>query len=222
MVAGNGSAMVYARPGEPRSDRWPVQRLRRADAFGVSQDMIAALKREPAVAFLAAESAEGGIWIGSRKGDAHLVQKDDVISYERTSGDPLLLGCNWSGSSREWLERTWNGPYPDAAFHVLDQFRTHRSGDLLVVAPEGYDYRGRFEVPEHRSGHGSMIRVHMQTPVWANQPVPECALRTVDLFPALLDWLGTDIPDAIDGVPAWLPGSARQSTSGQRRTMVTA
>ena len=37
MVAGNGSAMVYARPGVPRERRWPVERLRRPDAFGVER-----------------------------------------------------------------------------------------------------------------------------------------------------------------------------------------
>ena len=34
MVAGNGSAMVYARPGEARAGRWPIERLRRPETFG--------------------------------------------------------------------------------------------------------------------------------------------------------------------------------------------
>ena len=222
MVAGNGSAMIYARPGKPRSNRWPIERLGRADTFGAGKDIVAALKQEPAVAFLAAESEEGGVWIGSRKGDARLVRTDDVISYEIRSGDPLLLGCNWSASSRDWLERTWNGPFPDAVFHLFDQFRTHRSGDLLVVAPEGYDYRARFEVPEHRSGHGSMIRVHMQTPVSANQALPARTLRTVDLFPAMLDWLGVAAPENIDGDSVWKPGRVTPEHGVRHRMVATA
>ncbi|HET6777968.1 MAG TPA: alkaline phosphatase family protein [Gemmatimonadales bacterium] len=222
MVAGNGSAMVYARPGKPRSDRWPVERLRRADAFGAAADMVAALVREPAVAFLAAESAEGGIWIGGRNGDARLVQRNDAISYEIGSGDPLLLGGSWSSSSRGWLERTWSGPYPDVVFHLFDQFRTQRSGDLLVVAREGYDFRARFELPEHRSGHGSMIRVHMQTPVWSNQPIPANVLRTVDLFPTLLDWLKVTVPENIDGISVWNPGRVSAEDVVRREVVATA
>ena len=45
------------------------------------------------------------------------------------------------------------------AFQLLDQFRARRTGELLVVAREGYDFRDRFEVPEHRAGHGSLMRV---------------------------------------------------------------
>jgi hypothetical protein len=182
--------------------------------------MVEALLREPAVAFLAAESEAGGFWIGSRNGDAHLSRANDEISYQPRSGDPLLLGCNWTGSLRQSLERTWDGPYPDAVFHLFDQFRSQRSGDLLVVAQQGYDFRGRFEFPEHRSGHGSMIRAHMQTPVWSNQPIPGGPLRTVDLFPAMLEWLGIEIPSGIDGCSAG-PNAAGRSSTDQPRMAVT-
>jgi hypothetical protein len=205
--------MVYARPGEPRPDRWPVERLRRPETFGGHRDMVASLLQERAVAFLAGETEAGGIWIGSTHGEAHVHAAGDLISYRPLTGDPLLLGGQWSGSSREWLESSWNAVYPDALFHLVDQFRSRRSGDLLVVAREGFDFRGRFELPEHRAGHGSMIRVHMQTPVWSSQPMTGDPLRTVDLFPAMLDWLGVDVPGGIDGAPVWLPGSSRESES---------
>jgi Type I phosphodiesterase / nucleotide pyrophosphatase len=199
MVAGNGSAMVYARPGEPRSKRWPIERLRRPEAFGTQGDFITSLLWEPGVAFMAAESERGGIWIGSRDGEAYLRTSRSERVYEVVVGDPLRVGGSWSGTSREWLDRTWNGAYPDAAFHLMDQFRSQRSGDLLVIAREGYDFRARFELPEHKAGHGSLIRAHMQTPVWSNQPVPPPPLRTTDLFPYMLDWLGVPIPQGIDG-----------------------
>lgn len=217
MVAGNGSAMVYARPEEPRSDRWPIERLRRPEAFGGRGDLIRDLIQEPAIAFLAAESERGGVWIGSAAGDAWLTNTHYRVAYRRGTGDPLGLGSSWSGSSREWLERTWDGTYPDAAFHLHDQFRTSRSGDLLVIAREGYDFRKRFELPEHRAGHGSMIKAHMQTPVWASRPIPQSPLRTVDLFPAMLSWLGVAVPDGIDGEPVWLPGGHRREQVPSRR-----
>jgi hypothetical protein len=208
MVAGNGSAMVYVRPGEPRTARWPVERLRYPETFGGRVDLIEALTGEPAVAFLAAESENGDIWVGAQHGEAHLRARGDWITYELRTGDPLLLGGSWRGNSRDWLERTSDCAYPDAAFHLFDQFRTRRCGDLLVIAKEGYDFRGRFEVPEHRAGHGSMIRVHMQTPVWSSHPVPDLPLRTVDLFPAMLHWLGIEPPEGIDGESVWMPAPA--------------
>jgi predicted AlkP superfamily pyrophosphatase or phosphodiesterase len=58
MVAGNGSAMVYARPGAPREQRWPIERLCQPDAFGASVDLVSALLREPAVGLVAAEAAD--------------------------------------------------------------------------------------------------------------------------------------------------------------------
>jgi hypothetical protein len=216
MVAGNGSAMVYARPGEPRKERWPLERLRHPETFGTSGDLITALLREPSVAFLAAETQVGGIWVGSEQGEARLCTQGEEIVYEPFSGDPLMLGGYWSGSSRESLESSWNGAFPDVPFHLRDQFRTRRSGDLLVIAREGYDFRARFEVPEHRAGHGSLIRAHMQTPVWSSHPVPAAPLRTVDLFPAMLSWLGVPVPPGIDGEPVWLP-SVREGFRESKR-----
>jgi hypothetical protein len=210
MVAGNGSAMVYARPGEPRQNRWPVERLLRPETFGGRCNPVADLIREAAVAFVAGESEWGGIWIASSEGEASLRGRGGEIHYQPSSGDPLMMGGSWSGSSREWLERTWNGTYPDAPFHLMDQFRSHRAGDLLVIAREGYDFRARFELPEHRSGHGSLIRLHMQTPVWSSQPIPDLPLRTVDLFPAMLHWLGVAVPQGIDGESVWLPERTSQ------------
>jgi hypothetical protein len=210
MVAGNGSAMIYARPGEPRHDRWPVERLRQRDAFGSDEDLVAALLREPAVALIAGESQSGGLWVGGRSGTARIAAQGGMLSYHPLRGDPLLMGGPWSGSARDWLNLTWNSQYPDAGFQLVDQFRSRRAGDLLVIAAEGYDLRDRFEVPEHRAGHGSLIRSHMQTPVWSSHPLPAVPLRTVDLFPAMLRWLGASVPDGIDGEPVWVPESRRR------------
>jgi hypothetical protein len=210
MIAGNGSAMVYARPNEQRVQRWPIERLRQPDAFGSREDLVAALLREPAVALLAAESEHGGIWIGASGGEARLTSFEDEILYRPLWGDPLEVGGEWRGSSRDWLDHTWDGPYPDAAFNLIDQFRASRTGDLIAIAREGFDFRLRFEIPEHKAGHGSLIKVHMQTPVWSSQPVPSTPLRTVDLFPAMLDWLGVTPPAVMDGEAVWCPRSRRR------------
>jgi len=205
MIAGNGSAMVYARPGEPRTERWPLERLAGPGGFGASHDVLSALVREPAVAFIAAEEAPGRARVAGVEGDALISRDGGRIRYQPLTGDPLLIGPARSLTEQEWLATTWDGEYPDACVQLLDQFRSPRSGDLVVVAREGYDFRRRFEVPEHKSGHGSLIRAHMQVPVWSSVPAPTSALRTVDLFPAMLEWLGEPVPRSIDGRPAWQP-----------------
>ena len=206
MVAGNGSAMVYARPGEPRPTRWPVEQLRRPDTFGVGADLVQALLREPAVGLLAAESADGGVWVGDANGDARLRRTSAGIAYQPMTGDPLGIGGARVGTPRDWLEATWDASFPDATYHLLDQFRADRTGDLVVVAQEGYDFRARYEIPEHKAGHGSLVRSHMQTPVWSSEPLPAEPIRTVDLFPAMLDWLGVAVPAGLDGEAIWRPG----------------
>jgi type I phosphodiesterase/nucleotide pyrophosphatase len=214
MIAGNCSAMIYARPGERRSERWPMERLRGREAFGTAHDVIEALVREPAVAFVAAEAGAGALSVVSRTGEARLRVTDGRIDYQPVSGDPLELGGPLTGDAAEWLERTWDAPYPDAGPQLLDQFRSPRSGDLIVVAREGYDFRERFEVPEHKSGHGSMIRSHMQTPLWSSAPLPGRALRTMDVFPAMLSWLGVEVPTGISAESVWLPGREAEALSG--------
>jgi hypothetical protein len=205
MVAGNGSAMVYARPAESRRERWPVERLREPESFGSSGDLIGELVSDPAVALVAGESVEGGLWVESSAGAARIRPAGSRVSYQPLTGDPLGIGGAGTATVREWLETTRDGPFPDAIFNLLDQFRAERTGDLVIVAREGFDFRGRYEVPEHRAGHGSLIRPHMQTPIWASSPTPGEALRTVDLFPAMLDWLGVTVPDGIDGERIWRP-----------------
>ncbi len=216
MVAGNAFASIYARPGVRRTTRLTMDQLRRPDAFGTDHDMVAALVREPAVGFVAAESGEGNIRIASSGGEAIITRDGDSIRYTVLSGDPLEMGTSFAGDRDEWLAHTFDSPYPDAAVHLLDQFTSPRGGDLVVSASEGYDLRDRYEIPEHKSGHGSLIRAHMHTPLWSNHPVPRAPMRTADVFPALLDWLDVPVPDGIDGRSVWQPGRAAREQVPRR------
>jgi arylsulfatase A-like enzyme len=67
-----------------------------------------------------------------------------------------------------------------------------------------------------------LIRVHMQTPVWASEPVPSSPLRTVDLFPAMLSWLGVPVPDDIDGETVWNPARSLPERTSRRTVEVGA
>ena len=41
----------------------------------------------------------------------------------------------------------------------------------------------------------------MLVPIAASVPLPDVALRTVDLMPTMLEILGASVPDGLDGVP---------------------
>lgn len=190
MVAGNGAAAVYVRPGIARDTRIPFDALREAGTFGTSTDLIAELVAHDAVAMLAAENGAGGIRVASRNGEADITARGDVIEYHARTGDPLSMGGSFEGTAADWLARTFDGPFPDAAVMLLDQFSSPRSGDLIVAAAEGWDLREQWEYPEHHAGHGSLIAAHMLTPAWSNRALPTGPLRTVDLYGVILDWLG--------------------------------
>lgn len=143
-------------------------------------------------------------------------REGDQIRYVTLSGDPLEYGHAFVGDRDAWLDLTFDAAWPEAPVHLLDQFSSPRAGDLVLAAREGYDFRDKFEIPEHKSGHGSLIRAHMHTPLWSNQPVPAERMRTADVFPALLDWLNVQAPDGIDGRAIWQPGRAMRALEDRR------
>jgi hypothetical protein len=222
MVAGNSSAMVYAQPGRVRPDRWPLGRLRRGETFGLAgrRDLVAELLGEEAVGLVAAEEAPGVVRVASSEGEAEIRRRESRIEYRPVTGDPLGVGGPRTATDTEWLEATWDDPHPDAAYQLLDQFRSPRTGDLVVSAAPGFDFRERFEIPEHKAGHGSLTRDHMQTPVWSSAPLARVPLRTVDLFPAMLDWLAVARPAVLDGRSAWRPARLPQEEAPRRAPRV--
>ncbi len=194
MVAGNAQAALYIEPDRPRTTRHSLTTLRRGAVLGISGDAVAALTAEAAIALIAGEHDEGGVTVASRAGEAILRRDHETIHYQRVTGDPLQIGGDAAHNDREWLARTMDGPFPDAPVSLLDQFQAPRTGDLVIAAAEGWDFREAWEYPEHKSGHGSLIAGHMLTPAWSNRPLPDGPLRTVDLFPVICQWLGVTPP----------------------------
>ena len=59
--------------------------------------------------------------------------------------------------------------------------------------------RARHENPEHCSSHGSLLKEHMIVPLAINAKISGDYIRTVDVFPSILELLGINIPDNLDG-----------------------
>jgi hypothetical protein len=197
MISGNGSAQLYLRPGVRRPHRHTVEAIEEGEVAGISRHLVRDIAALPGVALVAGTS-ESGVELVSHAGRATLLElPDGRIEYRHVSGDVLGLGQGVRGE-REWFEGSLAARFPDAPVQLTQLFRSPRAGDLVVTAAEGFDLRFDWEVPEHRSGHGSLVHDHMRCLVAANQQLP-AAMRTVDLFPLVLNFLGLPIPLGIDG-----------------------
>lgn len=198
MVSGNASAQVYLAPGTRRSARISVDAMEAGGIHGIPADLPAYLAALPGVAFVAGVS-DGDVVLISREGRAHITPRGTHLTYRAETHDVLGLGSlPRTHDEREWLAQTIATRFPDAPLQLTQLFRSPRAGDLIVVAAEGVDLRQDWEIPEHRSGHGSLVAEHMRCLVATDHPV-DGPIRTVDLFPLILDHLGIATPEGIDG-----------------------
>ena len=194
MVSGNGCAHVYfpASSGG-RTPRTEAQ---------MPAELLARLLLLPGVGVGAYRDDRGGVMVARGHSRARLREDAAGVTYEPLLGDPLGLGAlPLSLPDRELLESSRATQFPDAPRQLLQLLSSARSGDLVLAADPGVDFRGPWEIPEHRSGHGSLFAEHMLVPIAASVPLPDAALRTVDLMPTMLEILGAPVPDGLDGVP---------------------
>lgn len=199
MVSGNASAQLYLRPGERRDRRIGLPELESGEVEGVPGSLVELLLDMPGVELVAGRD-DGDVVAATAGGRARLrVGGRGMIRYEPASADALGLGSEpRSMTSHGWLEASLDGPYPDAPAQLTQLFRSPRAGDLAVSAAPGADLRDFWEVPEHRSGHGSLRADHMRCLAAVNRPV-DGPIRTADLFPMILRHLGLEVPGAVDG-----------------------
>jgi hypothetical protein len=197
MVSGNASAQVYLQPGVARERRFETSEIE-AGAAGVPRDLIAFLAALPGVAAVA--SVEGDdVVVTSRDARSVIRALDEtMLEYDASAGDALEYGASVLRHERDWLNATWAAAWPDGPVQLRQLFRSGRAGDLTVVAAPGADLRRAWELPEHRSGHGSLHGAHMRCLVAANRAWPG-PIRTTDLFPLMLEHLGHAAPKGIDG-----------------------
>ena len=195
MVSGNASVQLYF---DPRSGR--AQPLTEST---IPASLLERLLALPAVRLAACRGDAGGVDVRTQQGRARLTEASGVIRYQPDSGDPLGLGGYLELDDRDLLSRTRETDMPDAPRQLLQLFQTSRAGDLVLAATPGADFRGPWEIPEHRAGHGSIIAEHMEVPIAVSVALPDAPLRTVDLMPTILERLDVPVPSGVvlDGVP---------------------
>ena len=195
MVSGNASVQLYF---EPLSGR-PTPRTERE----IPDHLLERLLALPAVRLAACRDDRGGVIVRTKRARARLSEAVGMIRYDPLEGDPLGLGRDvLELEDRELLSRSRETDVPDAPRQLLQLFQSPRAGDLVLAAGPGADFRGPWEIPEHKAGHGSLIAEHMEVPIAASVPLPPGPIRTVDLMPAMLEHLGMALGQgtALDGV----------------------
>jgi len=195
MISGNAMGQVYCLNGNGGAALHGDE-LR--GALGPALDEL--LAREE-VDFVVWRRSEGIYEIASARGTAALRSGSNGLTYHPESGDPFGLGTIPEPlDRRSALAATVDSEYPDAMVQIEQLFQARRTGDLVVVARNGFDLRKAYEWPEHRSSHGSLQREHMTVPLLYNRtgwdPRPA---RTADLFNTMLDWSGKPIVEGTDG-----------------------
>lgn len=196
MVSGNGMAHIYLKKGETWEERPSYDEIR---ALGET-DPIEALLEQEAVDLVAATREDAVIVCGHR-GTSEIREIPGGIAYRVLEGqDPFGYGgMPAEASDEQMLSATFDTEYPDAPYQLLRVFGSPRSGDLIVSARNGYDLRYRHEHPEHKSTHGSLHRDHMHVPLMMNTDIAAECVRTVDVFPAMLNLTGRTVKGTIDG-----------------------
>ena len=217
MVSGHGMTHLYFKSNsvvKGWGERTPFGQLHQ-------MGIISTLIELEGLGFVAGQSETGDIIIQNRSGQSKISwhsQRTDHrnrqsgtttfgcsdslrFSYQFTGMDPLGYGVFYKNlSSSEALQRTYNSPYPDGIVQLWQIFKGERTGDLVLSAEKGYDLSARYQVLDHRATHGALIAEHLYIPHAMNYPIAEQYIRSIDVFPTVLNLCGHDITaHRIDG-----------------------
>lgn len=200
MISGNGMCNLYFK-GE---NGWGYRKTFEEISHG--SIILDELRFRDEIDLLATQGADGRIHLQTAVGHgSYGVNGEGLIDYKFDRDDPLGIfkqndpvlatGFNWDES----LKLTFPSHYPDVFMQMHQLFKSPRAGDVLVSARTGFDLRERFEHPEHKSSHGSICPEHMLVPFIMNHRVERRYLRSVDVFPIMMQALGKSVPAGIDG-----------------------
>jgi len=199
MVSGNAMAHVYLDLDSRERPWWPAL----GERWG---ELAAMLFERPSVDLaLLPHSPSRCEVVSATRGRAEVSLARSAggcttYSYRMTTGDPLGIGGELVAVNGDdaWTA-TIATDYPDSVVQVAHLAGSSRSGEIILSAARGWDFRARYEPIPHRSSHGALHREHMLVPLIVNRPPDHAPLRTVDVMPSALDALGIPAPPGLDG-----------------------
>jgi hypothetical protein len=194
MVSGNAMAHIYVDLRRRSRPWWPGL----AAEWGALAD---ALAERDSVDLMILPHGEDRCEVRARsRGSAFIERRAKQFSYRAESGDPLGIGRDLEGvDAGETYEATIATDYPDSVVQIAYLAGARRSGEMILSAARGWDFRARYEPIPHASSHGALHREHMLVPLLVNRPVAGIPRRTVDVMPSALELLGVPVPAGLEG-----------------------
>ncbi len=195
MVSGNAMAHLYLDLARRERAFWPAL----APQWTALVD---ALLERRSVDLVLLPQGAGRVAVHTRDRGIALVESlGRWHAYRPVTGDPLGLGASAEHgvTEREAHDLTFASDYPDALVQIARLASCERSGDVILSAARGWDFRGRYEPIPHVSSHGALHRDHMLVPLLVNRPVAGTPRRTVDLMSSALAALGIPSPPDLEG-----------------------
>jgi predicted AlkP superfamily pyrophosphatase or phosphodiesterase len=193
MVSGNAMAHVYLDVDERRRPWWPALSTRH-DAL-----VELLLSRESVDLLLLPHGPDRCEVRSATRGRAFVERDGACYGYRRAGGDPLMVGGDLEGDADAVFDASRDGEYPDGIVQIAALAGAARSGDVILSASPGWDFRSRYEPIPHASAHGALHRDHMLVPLLMNRASGRTPRRTTDLFASALDVLGVAPPVVMDG-----------------------
>ena len=193
MVSGNAMAHVYLELDRPVRPWWPELRKRWSE---LANEMLG----RPSVDLLMLPCGPDVVEIRSHsRGAAQIISTEDRVSYRPLTGDPLGIGAHEMLTDAEAYEVCSASDYPDALVQVSRLASAPRSGEMILSATRGWDFRSKHEPIPHVSSHGALHADHMRVPLLTSRPTALIPRRTVDVMPSALVALGLGVPSGLDG-----------------------
>jgi hypothetical protein len=188
MVSGNAMAHIYLEPSRQT-------RLLEASLAGRWGEVTEALLQRPSVDIGLVPLGGGRCVVHSpARGRAMVSWEGDRYSYVPGTGDPLALGTSHLGlTSDAAYDLTIATDHPDSLVQIARTAAGARSGDVILSAAPGWDFRRKFEPVLHVSGHGALHRDHMLVPLITNHPTARPVRRSVDVGASAAALLGVTL-----------------------------
>jgi hypothetical protein len=193
MVSGNAMAHIYVDLAR-RTRPWL------SDLGGRWQAIRDALLSRDSVDLMILPTGPGSCEVHSRELGFALMKWDaHTVSYIPATGDPLRIGAQHDLGDSAAYDATFESDYPDSLVQIARLSDSPRSGEIILSAARGWDFRAKYEPIPHESSHGALHRDHMLVPLLTSHAPSRRPRRTVDVMPSALEALGIPVPSSVDG-----------------------
>ena len=195
MVSGNAMAHLYLELHRRERAGWSALRER-------WEPLVRMLLARESVDLVMLPIDDSQTEVRSReRGSAIITAANGRYSYRTLDGDPLGVGFELQNVyASDAFDALARGDYPDAIVQIAQLAASARSGDIIVSATPGWDFREKWEPVRHASTHGSLHKDHMLVPLLVSRPVSGTARRTADVMPSALAALRLPPANDLDGI----------------------